>query len=234
MSSTQQTDQTVLELHIVSQFQCLAICLELLDRLLSRLRYQVSISVQDDLRISLISLSHFEENVNHFSIVDSQQSFVCSLLIATFITLADNSNCFRIAYLSQYWIIERRISRLSHAWLDSSQLVFLRKWENCTLHRLLYGRNLLTLFKQLSQTTEIFRFYHTSQSSISSFTDSSIRRRQQSKYLICGFFHATRRSNTQCRKLYIFFSTQSLQHACIHLTIESQQSLFGSFTMNAT
>ena len=49
MSTTQQANQAVLQLHVCCQCQGLAIRLEFLDRLLSRLGYQVCITVQDGL-----------------------------------------------------------------------------------------------------------------------------------------------------------------------------------------
>ena len=72
MRTAQQANQTVLQLHIGSQCQCLAIRLELLDRLLSRLRNQICITVQNGLRISFVCLSHFEKYRNHLRIVDSE------------------------------------------------------------------------------------------------------------------------------------------------------------------
>ena len=176
MSAAQQTNQTVLQLHLCSQFQCLAIRLELLNRLLSRFRYQVCIAVQDSLRMGLVCLSHFEQHLNHFWIVDSQQRFVSGLLVIAFITLTDFGYRFCIAYLCQYRIVKGRISRLSHTRLDSRQLCFLRKRKKRILHGFLNSRNLLTLFQQFTQTIEILRFYHTSQCLISRFTNSCILR----------------------------------------------------------
>ena len=175
MSTAQQTNQAVLKLHIRSQFQCLTIRLVFLDRILFGLRHEIGISVQDDLCIGLIRLSHFEENGYHFSIVDGKQCFVCRLLMVAFVSLADFSDGIGSTYLCQQRIIQGSIGRFTHARLNISQLVCFRQRKKGILHRFLDGRNLLAFFQQSTQLVEMRRFYHTRQRLISGSANLCIR-----------------------------------------------------------